>query len=142
MLASSSHQLGIATCSACWATQSWALSMGSLGGYSHGPGSSSSFSLLKNSATCGSSMGGPPRSSSLGWDQSACFWSPGWRERVIYLYMGCDQSVVSGVASASEFRLDSSKVTHLLGCMGLAEGFPPLSSLPRLQTFHWGNLCS
>ena len=44
--------------------------------------------------------------------------------------MGCDQSMVLGFASVLESKLDSSKVTHLLGCMGLVEGNHLLAASP------------
>ena len=83
----------------------------------------------KNSATCRSSMGRPPRSSSLGCDQSAVSGAQdGGRES--YTSTGCDQSTVLGVASVSESKLDSSKVTCLLGHMGLVEGTCLLAASP------------
>ena len=124
MLASSGPQVGIATCSTHHATHSLALSKEGLGGHSHKLGSSSGFSPLKNST-----IGGPPRSSSLGCDQSAVSGAEdGGRESSASI--GCDQSTVLGVASVSESELDSSKVIHLLGHMGLVEGTHLLVASP------------
>ena len=120
-LTSLGHQVGIATFSTHHTTHSLALSKGCSGRPSHKLGSSSSLFPLKNSSTCGSSTGRPLRSPSLGCDQSAV---SGARdgERESSTSMGCDQSVVLEVVSVLESELESSKVTHLLGCTGMAEG--------------------
>ena len=73
----SGYHLGMSICLACHTTQAEALLKEGLVEYSCWPGSSSSLSPelggpspLRNSATCGSSRGGPPKSSTSGHDQS------------------------------------------------------------------------
>ena len=83
------------------------------GGHSCIAGSSFGSSLLKNSSTLGSNMGSPLRSPSSGCNQSVF---SGAQESSIS--MACDSSMFLGVVSTLEFKLPSSKVTCLLGCMG------------------------
>ena len=133
MLASLGHQVGISTCSACHAIQLWSLAKEGLGRCSHVAGSSFGSSLLKNSSTYGSSMGGHLRSPSSGCHQSAVSGATdGGRESSTSV--GCEQSAVLGVVLALESKLESSKVTCLLGHTGLVEGACLLVASPEQPT--------
>ena len=121
MLTSSGHQMGIATCSACHATLSLALSKEGLGGHSHKSGSSSGFFHSKTLPLAGPIWVGPWGPHLQVCDLSAVSGAEdGGREPSVS--MGCNQSAVSVFASVSESKLDSSKVTHLLGHTGLVDG--------------------
>ena len=133
MLGNLGHQVGIATFSAYHATHSLTLSKEGFSGHCCKPGSSSGFFQLKNTSTCGSSTSDPQRSPSVDCDQSAVSGATdGGRQS--FTSTGCYQSVVLGVAFILESKLDSSKVTHLLGHTGLVEGSHLLVASPGWPT--------
>ena len=135
MLASLGHQVGIATCSAHHATQSWVLVKEGLGRCSHVPGSSFGFSPLKNPSTFGSSMGGPPRSSSLCCDQSAVSRATDGG-RVICLYRPWP---VCGLRGCLCVKVQTGFLKSDLpsGLHGAGWRHLPLGSIPRV-THWWG----
>ena len=137
MLASSGHQVAIATCSTCHATQSWLLVKEDLGGCSHIAGSSFSSSPLKNSSTLGSSIGGPLRPPSLGCDQSAVFWSCRWRKGVIHL---CGLWPVYCLGGCCSIRIQTGILKSNLssGSHGAGWRHPPLSSISRVACWSGG----